>query len=329
MIMDYSVLFGIGGIIVTVVISFLIYSLQRIKRYPGQLSFSVRDLMKVMGDVPRNYEELSLKLGDYEIKDNLLFVELLLFNDQTFDCSCNNIETPLLLELPSGMKWVDVNVRTQSEGVNAVCKNSQSDSQIASLTFELLRKNEYIVIEGLLESAKSTSKTDLLEKITLSHRIPNVAPIKKKAILSPSEMTNIKKRVRVPIAAWALVILIIPLRLLFGGQYSLLQFVDNRTGEVQTVCLNKNNELVLARDSFFRPWRPNSISQDVFTQHFSPVFERNRIPKEEVMMCIMLAFFSLLFLLMIIDNLLLIRRTRIIERVFESKPTNISLNNPK
>ena len=76
-VMDRSILATIIVGALTALFSYLIYRIQRIRRYPGRLSFTVNEFLRVMSNTPVNYDKLSIMYDNYQVKDNLIFIKLL------------------------------------------------------------------------------------------------------------------------------------------------------------------------------------------------------------------------------------------------------------
>ena len=109
---------GIAGIVVTVLIAVLIYRLQKTRKYPGRLTASLISMSRVLEEKPEHYVDLTLRLGEYQIEKNLLYLEFLIFNERSYDIKADINDSYVTVLLPDNAKWVDVRVSKQSDGVD-------------------------------------------------------------------------------------------------------------------------------------------------------------------------------------------------------------------
>ena len=300
--------------IVTLAFSYLIYRIQKIRRYPGCLSFTITELFRVMGNTPGNYQKLSLTYGDYQVKENLLYIKLCFFNDQSYDCACPADATPIIIKLPEGMKWVDSKVALQSQGVLPVV--SIVSERELSVCFTLLRDDEFFSIEGLLESSIDFDKDELQNEITITHRIPNFDKIKKITVLSSSSIRRAKERLRFP-AIYTLVLAIGATVASFSiDEVSSLKYIDKSSRVERQFYINKDNQLVYLKRAF--PWSTYSspITKEDFLQQYEPSWIMNtRRNNRGLFLWGAIGVMFTLILIMSIIEFSSIRRTRRVEKI--------------
>jgi hypothetical protein len=266
--MDWGIILGVAGIVVTVVIAFLIYHLQKNRMYPGKISASLLDLYRVLGEKPEHYSHLSLKLGDYQVEKNLIYVKLLFFNERSYDVKADGPDTFISVSLPKNAKWVDARVAKQSEAVDAEVKLDNEVFSRCSLNFGLLRKGESILIEGLIEAAEALSRDYLFDKMVFSHRIPNVCKVEKLYCPSRSrkKYASIRLRFFIPVAIVAILISVFGL---FNKQAIPLRYIDKETSKDVSLALNRDEEII----AFPRKWSKRDsyiINAEGFTSRMVP-----------------------------------------------------------
>ena len=312
--MDKSIFVSILVGVVTLAFSYLIYRIQKIRRYPGCLSFTIKDFFRVMRNAPDNYKNLSLTYENYQVKDNLLYIKFCIFNNQSFDCSCSIDTQPIVIELPEGVKWIDTKISKQSIGVESEC-TIKSDRELA-IHFNLLRDKEYVSIEGLLESSIDLDQEELQEKICIKHRIPNFGNVQKISVLSIAGIKRAKRRMRTPLFYSAFMIVLFIMMLLFKEKTNPLKYIDNTSGIERTLYINEKNEIVYLKSQF--PWVRYStpITKEEFLQNYSPKLENRS--KTDASLYITYVIYSLLFVLLsvlVITELSSINKTKKVDKI--------------
>lgn len=171
--MDSTFFWGVVGVVVTVLIAYLFYRLQKIQKYPSRLSFSIPTHSRVLQRVNSNFSEFSLKYKDYSIAQDLYYLEILVFNTRDSDVSAPSFSSPVSIKLPNGAKWIDAQIKNQSPDVSGSVRVRPDQESCAELCFGLLRNKEFILIEGLIES-----NVDIIDhdncKLKIEHRIANL-----------------------------------------------------------------------------------------------------------------------------------------------------------
>lgn len=150
--MSSTALWSLAGIVVTVIVSFLIYRLQKVRKYPSQLSYTILNKSKVLQHAHGSFNDISLRYNDYSVSLELHYLEVMVFNPRSSDVGNANSKSTVSLTLPSLSKWVDVKIKSESPSVGSSISISSDSDLNADLKFKLLKKNEFIVIEGLVES---------------------------------------------------------------------------------------------------------------------------------------------------------------------------------
>ena len=269
--MNWSIALGIAGIIITL----LIYYLQRILKYPGRLSTSLISLYRVLGEKPEHYSALSLNYGDYQIEKNLLYLRFLIFNERSYDIKADDLDSRIMVSLPENVQWVDVRVAKQSEHVGASINIVATERSKASIGFNLLRNGESVLFEGLVETEEDQIKGSLFEQMRFSHRIPNVDSFEK--VTCPHD--NYRGHSRFRFRSIITYILFIGALLAFDFAYKdtiPLQYFDKANDKRVSLALNKNGEIVAYPEMFSRR-NSYTVSMETYSTSIIPdrTYHRN------------------------------------------------------
>lgn len=271
--MSSGALWGIAGIIVTIVVAFLIYKLQKIRKYPSQLSYTILDESRVLKHVPDSFDALALKYNDYSVSEDMHYIEFMIFNPRTSDVGNDKSRSAVTISLPDNSKWVDIRIKQESPSVGSSV-STQHDST-AELTFGLLKVNEAIILEGLIESSYFPQELEG-RYLSLEHHICNLDKFRFSPTFEDYQYEQSVKTMKR-----------ISLIMLFLTVYvCLVLFLPVRTGILYRDSLdNKLYSVTIDRNGLFVAKDPNSLfirssnkfSYDVFTERFEPTFEYKRL----------------------------------------------------
>ncbi len=278
--------------IASIVIAILIYFLQRRIRYPGKLKYALVETWKVMSESPNGYGDLSLKYNDYEIKEELNYVKFIVYNNRSYDYSSGDSDNPVRVTLPDGCKWIDAKVVGHSEEIQAEIVNKGGKE--LDLTFKLLRKNEFIEVDGLMESKSQIGLEDLAKVIEVRHRIPNVATVKNTALLDANEYKLAMGRLITFGIALSFFVFILFYTLL-GHPMSPLQYKELQSGEIRSLYVNKEGGVVYHKGMFVWNGYSAPIDSKEFFEQYEPCFEPSHIGETDYFY---LVFFFFIFLVL-------------------------------
>lgn len=167
--MNSTLFWGIIGVLATILVAYLFYRLARIQRYPSMLTYCVLNHSRIASSFP----DLSLTYKGHCVTKDLYNIEILIFNTRSSDVCAAAPESLITLVLPNDSKWIDVRIKGHSQNVRGSIGINTQDSSKAGLCFSLLRNNEFIIIDTLIESNNSLiNKSNHIFKI--EHRIPNL-----------------------------------------------------------------------------------------------------------------------------------------------------------
>lgn len=231
--------------LLSVAVALIIYWLQRIRKYPSKLSYTVPFFSPVLKRVPMNFREISLKYQDLSIEQDLFYVDFMVFNTRKSDVGLPNIDSSLCVGLPSKTRWVDVQVKNECEGIGSTVVINQDNPSEAILSFHMMRVNESIRIEGLIE-ASSLDFLGLDEPfLSFRHRIRDLDKLKYIPYISDAAYRKSKKTLwRYMVFLVLLIGLLIALFII--PQNSRILYSNNETEEKVNVSVNPLNEIVIS-----------------------------------------------------------------------------------
>lgn len=304
-----GVVLGIVSLVATIVFGWIGYSFARKKRYPAQLSFSVLNSSKVLRHVPGSFNDVTFRYNDYSVIQELHYIVVMVYNMRACDVGDAEKDTLISVILPEGAKWVDVKIKKEAEMVGSSISIS-SDCQ-ADLCFKLLKLHDYVIIEGLVESASTTMNPDKT-LISFSHRIPNLdrfryCPSISDAMYEDSRKTLLK---HVPIVFLISVILfclaLIPFR-------TNILYQDVSDGRLYSTRVTKDEMIVVKDCSCLIPNSREKLSFVVFSNRFTPV---DYYKKDSSVIFI---FGLVSVFLLLLDVFLILFESRVIKRYKEQR----------
>ena len=257
---------GLLGVIVAVII----YWLQKIRRYPSKLSFTIPYFSPVLNRVPMHFSDLSLKYHDLSIKKDLFYVDFLVFNTRKSDVGLPNTDSSLSVCLPQKTKWVDIQVKNESEGIGSTVNIDQENPSEAILSFHMMRENESIRLEGLIE-AHSLDFLGIDEPfLSFRHRIHDLDKLNYIPYISDAACRKSKKTLRRYLVFLILLVGFI-LALFLVPQNSRILYKNNDTEEKVRVSVNPMNEIVIS--PYDKVSKGEVITLEEFNEKFTPILQ--------------------------------------------------------
>ena len=265
-IFNYGTTFlGIVGLVLT----YVLYRLGRIKRYPSVISYTVPKISRVLQHVKTSLGELSLKYQDSVIKRDLYYVEVLLFNTRKSDIGLPDSVSSIKLCLPKELKWVDLIVKDESEQVGSSILMNDENKSDADLNFYMLRVGEYVRLEGLVESTNNRMiQEDTL--LSLQHRIKDLDKPQFIPYISDIQYHKSKKSLR-RILIWIVALIGVSVASIFIQRSSRVLYKNKNTGEVVAVSIKYNDDIVVDKPNRLSVAHGGVISPQEFEDDFIPV----------------------------------------------------------
>lgn len=178
--MNTSLVIGILIFVVTILVSLRIYFLQ--KKYPGELTLLVEDVIDLFDAIVRNQDKLAVLYDNSPIDQSLVLMKGIVLNTGTLDITKQMTDSgALTMELPEGFKWLDKKITSLSEGLRVDCIIQEA----TQLQFEIqstFKRDEIIEFEVLIEvpadheqhkDNKGNADTMVKGSIIIKHRIDN------------------------------------------------------------------------------------------------------------------------------------------------------------
>lgn len=281
--MNATVMGILFGGIISILVSLFFYLLQKRSRYPGELRLAVTDFKRIVSKGREKLDKLSLKYEGYEVNKNLVYFEIIITNRRSYDIRNDDSASPLTLSLPKGSKWIDVQVKSCNMGVSPGISFKDNDS--FNINWNLLRKGEFILLAGLIETSSIFSDEKLLDVVSVSHRIPNLSPIKK---VSVGDNDYYKKMTRACWVYFAVMSLLLLASIFITPKLSNIRYVDMDTKEVVSLYVDKSDSLVLYH-GFFKQERVPSLEMGT---RFVPVYKHSNNPSYVIWMALIVMFFN-------------------------------------
>ncbi|AFU70523.1 hypothetical protein P700755_003952 [Psychroflexus torquis ATCC 700755] len=227
--MDYSIIIGIIGIVITLVFGFLSFDLFKRKKYPGKITYVKLSLIDLLNNVANNFKEIKLLHNNSPIKKNIIYIKGALLNNGDIDINGQLIEKDISAQLPDNCKWLDVKATEFSEGLSVDIIISRDNKAI--FKFDLFRKSEFVQFEGLIEVKEEEISADNIEsEIVFSHRIENTSKIEKKNLLTKKELKKKKEYALLCSILFLLSLLVVASTFifnLFGTKLETVYFINN------------------------------------------------------------------------------------------------------
>lgn len=291
--MGLEIVLGVLGIAATIIGAVISVILVKRKKYPCQLSYTVLNKSKVLERLPGSFSHSSLKYDDYSVSQELHYIEVMVFNTRSADVGNAKSQTSVTISLQESAKWVDVKVKKETPLVGSTV--SVSSEREVQIMFDLLKKNEFIVLEGLVESSSLFSVPDN-DLLSFTHHVPNLdkflyIPSKDDAGFK-SGIEFLKIMVIIFLAILSLLLLkdVLPL------SSSEIQYRDAKDGKLCSLAVTKDERIIVypAHSLGFRFSMGEIIPVSEFEDRFSPVPEYNTLSEYYLKLVLLLAVFLLI-----------------------------------
>lgn len=290
--MSTGALWGIAGIIVTIVVAFLVYKLQKIRKYPSQLSYTVLAESRVLKHVPDSFDALALKYNDYSVSEDMHYIEFMIFNPRTSDVGNDKSRSAVTISLPDNSKWVDIRIKKESPSVGSSV-STQHDST-AELTFGLLKVNEAIILEGLVESSFFPQGLEG-GYLSLDHHICNLDKFRFTPCVDNHQYEQSVGLMKL-LFLYLLIITVGFGSLVFIPRYESIQYKDSLDNKLYSIAIDDNG-LFVAREPYSMFKHSNRFSYDVFVERFEPTSEYPDFP------CTLLFLFIVMYVVLVVVGL--------------------------
>lgn len=170
--------FGNTISVLTLVIGILtffwgIYIYRKAIKRPNKIKYIPGEFFNIFNALPGKFKEFEIKYKKESINNNIYYISGKII-EAGGDINTKN--NKIYIELPEGCKWIDVSEDSSNELIEAKLKKDENIPQKATLTFNKFRKNNHIIIGGIIEGHKLS--TDIHEKIKFNHNITKADDVK-------------------------------------------------------------------------------------------------------------------------------------------------------
>ena len=171
-------MWGVIGILTTVIIGLFPYIIKRNKR-PCQITFIPTESFNLYNSLVSNFESLEILKNKQPIKNNLIYIS------GTFVCSgMSDIVWKghlIKIDLQTGCRLVDVKLCRCSRDFNPSIIKYDDNQKKFDVSFDLFKKEEFLSFQSLVECENRNLLKDPLElynKLKFFHRIQDTDSIK-------------------------------------------------------------------------------------------------------------------------------------------------------
>ncbi len=212
-----GIILAIVGLILTLI--FGIYSVRNNKKSQKKISISFEkkecySLFKE--DINRLNIDINYK--GKTIDNYLILFKATITNNGNLDIDKSRIFSPLKIIIDKNFKWLETNISEITNGVNADIKNITDN--ILELNWDLIKKNEKIEFEALIEIPQNKEIEEITEEfyksISFDFRITDLNKIDK--IIDSNSKEIRRKKSKQKVAVMSIIMLLFGLALFFSPE---------------------------------------------------------------------------------------------------------------
>jgi len=205
--MNTGTILGILGLVATIIFGWLSIHLVRARRYPGQITFIIEDVLPLFDSIVRNFSELAVLYKDKPVAEGLILLKGVFVNSGSKDISKDMVSEQITLSLPENHKWHSVKLLSASQSVHG---KFEIMDRLLRLDLDLFRCREFIRFEALAEmpisqyhkqSVWNDIRKRFEESLKIQHRIADTQEIKVRKLPDEEFATKRFKKIRIPIVA--------------------------------------------------------------------------------------------------------------------------------
>lgn len=319
---DIDKCLSIAGLLATLIFGWLSIGLYNRKKYPGRISFVKLAVLNLLNDIANNFKDIKLLHNNNPIRKNLVYIKGAFLNNGDIDIKTLSGECNITLTLPDDYKWVDFAITSHSEDLS--CVISQEAQNKEKISFDVFKKDEFIIFEGLVDTPQKIESKFFEDIIKFNHRIENTAKISVETILSEKSLKS-KSFMRRILGFYLIIGLLLGLLALVNRQDAPLRYYNSETPDVEySAQISKDNKIVLndvSHDNFFSPvleiFRSGKvISKEEFTKAYN--VSDYITPSVNYFVTCELVLIIIFALFLIIPNYMMTRKTKRINRILQN-----------
>lgn len=286
-----SIILTVFGILLSV----LLYQLQKKRKYPSRLNYSILECSRVLSTIPEGFNDLSLKLNDALITNNIYYLKLAVFNPRMSDVCADENTGGIKIQLANQSKWVSAQIKSESNNVESGIQPCNDAGDTMILNFSLLKKDEFVIIEALIE-AKNFLLYSEDERLSLSHRIPELDKLAYLSSVSKREFDLVKKRIWFKMVYLILCILLLLFQL-FIPDRGIVQFKNDMDGKRYSVSVDKDNSIIVTKMWSWPFAKGKTMTVEEFESQYTPDYSYHKTwlrVYNYVLFCVLAVFVGIL-----------------------------------
>jgi hypothetical protein len=235
-------LIGFLGLFATVVFGALSVYLFLTKRYPGQITLVDESTIALFDAIVKNVSDLAVLYRERPVSEGLVLFRGAFVNTGSKDIAADMVRERLSLRLPDNFTWRSAKVVSSSPAVQTRIELTANE---ISFDMDLFRCKEFIRFEAVVEvpvnsTGRSDSEKNLKERLHQAlqarHRIADTQNVRMREFPDEAYTNRQLKKLRVPFAILAVMILI-QCGILFFDSSAQLRFIIEDKGEQVEVKL--------------------------------------------------------------------------------------------
>lgn len=185
-------LISIIGIIITLVIE------KHRNKYPKRMKFYVLDAVRLTNPMVDKLEDIKLEYNGQPITNKVSYIKGLFYNEGNEDIVLkeNETEEGLTIELPDGYRWLSVNYKEHSNRLKVEFDIDKDNKSILHISSRVFKRAEVFSFDAFVEG-EIEKRQDIQDKIKISHRFFNTAPIETETMYDIVQENKSKKFVNI------------------------------------------------------------------------------------------------------------------------------------
>lgn len=179
--METTTLISILGILLTVIFGIITaIEFYRHRRYPGRLTYIQLNSVNLLNRIANQFDDIRLTHRNYPIDTNLIYIKGAIANTGSIDINKHHDTNSIFVKLPEGCEWLDIKTTKTSNDLSSNITIEEPTK--ARLTFDILKRNEYVVFESIIKASSDIKNTGLDSLLTFNHRYENTDKIEQQSI---------------------------------------------------------------------------------------------------------------------------------------------------
>jgi hypothetical protein len=152
----------------------LYYAVRR-RKNPGIIASVGINSIDLFNTIVKNFQQIKILFEEISINENIVFWKSAIVNLGDIDITNEMIKEPLYIVLPENFYWINVQITSHSPDLECTV---EIEANKLFLSMDIFRRDEFFIIESLVQTSGEGSPTKLLAKsITFHHRIANTRSV--------------------------------------------------------------------------------------------------------------------------------------------------------